>query len=67
MDRFWFNTRTGEVEEGRQSAWTDRLGPFKTRDEAARALETARKRTEAWDEEDAAWNEGSASAVARPQ
>ncbi|MGI8517523.1 MAG: hypothetical protein ACR2ME_04140 [Acidimicrobiia bacterium] len=33
-----------------------RLGPYPTRDEAARALETAEKRNQAW-EEDPAWND----------
>lgn len=35
-----------------------RLGPYATREEAERALETARQRTEAWDEEDRRWREG---------
>jgi len=53
--QFWFNPRTGEVEEGRLSAWGDRMGPYRTREEAERALETARERSEAWDEEDRRW------------
>lgn len=32
-----------------------RLGPYRTRAEAEAALETARRRTEAWDDEDARW------------
>lgn len=55
--QFWFNPRTGEVEEGRLSAWGDRMGPYRTREEAERALETARERSEAWDEEDRRWED----------
>lgn len=49
---FWFNTRTHEVEQGTQSGWEHRMGPYRTREEAARALETAKERSRAWDEED---------------
>ena len=56
--QFWFNPSTGEVEEGRQSAWTDRMGPYPTREAAALALEQARRRSEAWDAEDRRWREG---------
>ena len=34
----------------------DRLGPYETRDEAARALETVRERNEEW-ERDARWDD----------
>jgi hypothetical protein len=55
---FWFNTATGQVEEGPQSSWTHRLGPYQTREEAERALEKARDRTESWDREDDDWRRG---------
>lgn len=54
---FWFNPRTGEVEEGRLSPWGDRMGPYPTREAAEQALATARERTEAWDEEDRRWKD----------
>jgi hypothetical protein len=56
-DRWWFclNHKAVEPDDGCKNA--DRLGPFGTRDEAARALETAAERTEAWDEEDKEWDE----------
>ncbi|WP_061962605.1 hypothetical protein [Demequina flava] len=57
--QFYFNTSTGEVEEGPQSSWENRMGPYATRAEAARALETAKKRTEAWEEADEDWRKGS--------
>ena len=49
---YWYNPVTGEVEAGRLSPWTDRMGPYPTREAALRALESAADRTEAWDEED---------------
>lgn len=57
--QFFFNVSTGQVEEtANKSQSKDLLGPYGTREEAANALETARKRTEAWDEEDRRWKEG---------
>jgi hypothetical protein len=38
-----------EPEEG--CAHKDRLGPYATRDEAERALQTAAERNEAWDQD----------------
>ena len=55
---FWFNPSTHEVEEGRVSAWTDRMGPYPTREAAEQALSTARRRSESWDAEDRRWREG---------
>ena len=58
MPEFWFNTKTGQVEEGHQSDWRNLLGPYPDRASAERALQTAREKTERWDEEDRAWEEG---------
>lgn len=59
MGTFYFNTRTGQVEDLQdKSPSRDLLGPYATREEAERALQTAHQRTEQWDEEDRAWNEG---------
>ena len=56
MTEYWFNTRTGRVEETEErSPSRDVLGPYASRAEAERALEIARQRTEQWDAEDAAW------------
>jgi hypothetical protein len=45
--RYWFNSRTKQVEEGPKSLGLDRIGPFTSRQEAQRAesiiLEKARK------------------------
>ncbi|NHT18025.1 SPOR domain-containing protein [Cellulomonas sp. IC4_254] len=51
-DEFYYNTETGQVEQGKQSTWSHLLGPYPTREAAQHALEKARERTEAWDEED---------------
>ena len=53
-DTFWFNTRTGQVEYGPQSLSVDRIGPFATREEAARAEEIVAERARKWREEEAA-------------
>lgn len=52
-DTWWFNQRTGEVEEGPQSLAIDRLGPFASREEAERAEEIVAERARQWAEEDA--------------
>lgn len=51
-ETYWFNTRTGEVEEGPQSLSIDRVGPFTTREEAARANEIIAERARAWRDEE---------------
>ncbi|HEV6954018.1 MAG TPA: SPOR domain-containing protein [Promicromonospora sp.] len=53
--QYWYNTETGEVEEGKRSSWTNLMGPYATRAEAQRALDSARARTESWDSEDEEW------------
>ena len=53
-DKYWFNIETHEVEEGRQSDWTKLMGPYGTREEAAQALEKARRRNQDWDAQDEA-------------
>lgn len=55
---YFFNTRTQMVEKGRQSSWEHLMGPYDTPEEAEKALETARKRSQAWDDDDRAWNNG---------
>lgn len=49
---FYFNTKTREVEEGKPSSWRHRMGPYPTREAAARALNLAEERTESWDAAD---------------
>ena len=54
---YYYNTKTGQVEQGKQSAATDRVGPFKTRAEAERAPETLQARADEWAAEEAAEDE----------
>ncbi|AEE46370.1 hypothetical protein [Cellulomonas fimi] len=49
---YWYNTETHAVEEGRRSDWSKLMGPYPTREAAEHALQRAKERTEAWDEED---------------
>lgn len=52
---YWYNIRTGKVEahdDPERAKGGDLMGPYETEAEATNALESARKRTEAWDEED---------------
>jgi hypothetical protein len=51
-EEFFYNTETGQVEQGKQSSWTHLMGPYPTREAAQQALATARSRSAAWDEED---------------
>ena len=46
--QWWYNHRTGEVEEGPQSLGSDRDGPYASRAEAERAPELARERARQW-------------------
>lgn len=55
MTEFYYNTRTHQVEEGRQSHWQSLMGPYPTREAAARALETAKARSESFDHDDRSW------------
>jgi hypothetical protein len=53
---WWYNHKTGEVEEGQQSLGSDRDGPFDTREEAERAPEVAAERSRKWREEEESEN-----------
>jgi hypothetical protein len=55
-DEYWFNTKTNEVEIGKQSLSLERLGPFDTFEEAKNALEIIARRAESLrDEDDENW------------
>ena len=53
---WWYNLKSGAVEQGFQSPSVDRSGPYSSREEASHALEKMRENTRRWDEEDAAEN-----------
>jgi len=50
--QWWYNHKTGEVEQGRQSLGLHRDGPFATKEEALRAPEIAKERAAAWEDEE---------------
>jgi hypothetical protein len=50
--QFWYNTKTNKVEVGPQSIALNRIGPFATAEEAARALEIVAERARAIAEEE---------------
>ncbi len=52
MTEWWYNHKTGEVEEGPQSLGSDRDGPYASREDAARAPEIARQRAAEWNKDD---------------
>lgn len=52
IEEYWFNTKTKEVEIGKQSLSLDRLGPFASFEEASDALKIIARRAEALRKED---------------
>jgi hypothetical protein len=53
---FWYNVTTGQIEtDENRSRGATVMGPYATEQEARDALETARRNTERWDEEDREW------------
>jgi hypothetical protein len=55
-DEYWFCLTHHRVEPTEGCRNQDRLGPYATEAEAARALEKVEERNEAWDT-DPAWND----------
>lgn len=53
---FFYNLRTKMVEIGRLSSWEDLMGPYSTRAQAEEALETAKQRSDTWDDADDEWS-----------
>ena len=57
-EQYYYNPATGEVTQGKEAAWDNRMGPYATREEAEHAIEIARARTkaaDAADKEDDGW------------
>jgi hypothetical protein len=54
--QWWFCMRHKTVEPDEGCAGTERLGPYPSAEEAARAYEKAAERTEAWDH-DPRWSD----------
>jgi len=56
--QYWYNIKTGQVETDETRSQNDEvMGPYASEVEARAALETARARTEKWDEEDREWED----------
>lgn len=55
-DEFWFCLKHHAVEPREGCRNADRLGPYPTREEAARALDKVQERNESWDN-DPDWND----------
>jgi hypothetical protein len=51
-EQWWYNTRTGQVEQGAKSPWSDRAGPYKTREEAEGAPARLAENSRRWSEDD---------------
>lgn len=52
-EEYWYNRKTKSVDVGMLAPGPDRIGPFRTREEAERALEIVQERANAWADEDA--------------
>lgn len=51
-EQWWFNRKTGEVEEGPVLGGLHLDGPYSSREDAMRSVEIARERAAAWNAED---------------
>lgn len=56
MSQWWWCLVHQRVEPDDGCANAERLGPFATQEEAARALEIAQKRNEEWDQREQEWD-----------
>lgn len=50
--QWYYDTKTGEVSQGKQEGFENRMGPYPTREAAADAIATAKERNKAWDAAD---------------
>ncbi|AHI02870.1 hypothetical protein CFAL_04070 [Corynebacterium falsenii DSM 44353] len=51
-NKWYFDTQTGEVTQGKTDSWENRMGPYDSKEEASHALEIVRQRNKAADEYD---------------
>lgn len=55
-DRRWYvDTVTGQIAQGKLWPSTRRLGPYATRDDAEHAWQIVAERNKKWDEDDRRW------------
>jgi len=65
-EEYWFCVKHHRVEHGDGLCKAKhRLGPYATAAEAARALDRAEERNEAWDAEDERWDDAGSSEPGR--
>ncbi|MDN8625120.1 MULTISPECIES: hypothetical protein [Corynebacterium] len=55
--KWYFNSETKEVSQGKKSSWLNRMGPYDSKEEAEHALERAHERNEEADEADEEWED----------
>ncbi|MGD7002825.1 hypothetical protein [Corynebacterium halotolerans] len=48
-DQWYFDLSTGDVSQGKQGSWDNRMGPYASEAEARDALKVARERNQAAD------------------
>ncbi|MEO7129920.1 MAG: methionine aminopeptidase [Dermatophilaceae bacterium] len=59
---YWYNVDTGVVQtDDNRSRGANVMGPYPSEEEARGALESARAKTEKWDEEDKEWKSRNAA------
>ncbi|MCH4210036.1 MAG: hypothetical protein LKF57_08125 [Bifidobacterium sp.] len=54
--QWYYNTVTGQPEQGMVSPIDQRMGPYDSREDALRAWEIVRRRNQKWDNDDRQWN-----------
>ncbi|MFC7406034.1 SPOR domain-containing protein [Georgenia alba] len=57
QDEYYYDLGSGQVVRGKARGWTNRMGPYPTAEEAARAMEHAKERNEEWNAENQSWDE----------
>ena len=53
-NKWYYNVETGEVHQGKQHGWGDRMGPYDTEAQARSALDIAAQQTAEADRQDEA-------------
>lgn len=54
--KWYYDIASGQVTLGPELGWSDRMGPYDTREEAEKALKIVAERNAAADAEDEAWD-----------
>ena len=51
-EQWWYNTKTHQVERESDAPWTDRIGPYATREEAEGAIDRIHENSRRWADEE---------------